>query len=1117
MADSFQPDTVDSFRPDSFEPDGPSKKPIIPTTAPRTETVATENTPPSVPQVAQQDSFQPDSFTPDTPSKSSSLTTEFVKPDESAAIAARHGMDPQKLQDIAPYFGINLLGSDKASIGEAAKFGAKSAVGEIGSGPMLGAPQFAYKKLALTENERKAVDELRALSHERLSTLSASTEFGRQIVAPAVGIPSVLGKLDKGASLARKALGAGERIAGGAAVGGAAGYMNSPEGKEVEGAQTGAALGGAIGSAAEVVGLALGRYAGKSEREANAIRGQQAEITKAQEQIAQDTAHSEDIIAEHVFTPEERRKPLTPEEANTIVKEQVEPRAVAEYAIVGGKEGPPAPTQLAEDVINSRRAEFQEQLGGKDILEHASRQGEEATVNSYQEFVKYKQAERAIDAMDHGARDQPGFWTGLVNKLSDNQYALRRLDDKYGIDSEAVLRELNKAKNRLTFARKDTRQALEDIHREAVSSKTDEAIQGTTRIYDALDTGNVASLSPEEQGIAQKFQKYFQDRREYANGLVQAKDPGIAPLSIPKQENYVPHVALPTHEIIPLVEAKLPLAIQEASQYLERPIHSLADLSEKELAFLAKAKGEISDLMGFAKWADSSAKVTDGASLARELDAKLHSSQGQVALESRARAAMERTGDMPSFILQKNLYKLADTWAHNTFNHLFLRRGLERMQYEADKLRKFGATKEAEYIDTIIRDTLGIRPGTAAEGFLRANITLQRSIDPLIQKYGPTSPTGLALNAVKNTPDIMYGLMRNIYGNLLGAGNMYAALQNLVTGFTRLAPELGTRYGYITVVRGMAKAALNFNEYYKLAEHIGNVPAGFGREGEAALAEGLFRSKAFNLSKEGYAKLSEWGMKLFETSEKFNRVLAIASSDMMAADIAHGSPIALASLQKLPVTIQRRILSARGDQEANALLLSQYLNDTTQFNYNRSSLFEFGRTLGPVLSTFSKWPTAILGEAAYTYRSHGLGAGTLRNMERLVVPFSMLAVMQYGLQKVMHADSPADMPDRAKKFLGSNGLTAMSPVGALSKFATGEIFSPPAVDLLVKQLIIPAFKGEGGAVLKGLDTALHNYAPGAGFIRFLTDDMVTYLTGHKPEGSTFTERTVEGARKLGIK
>lgn len=1035
------------------------------------------------------------------------VSSDFVNPEEAQQVATKFGVDAKKLTDIAPYHGVNLAGGQPGDVAGAAKFGAKSIAGEIGSGVMLGAPQFAYRKLVLSENERHALDALKHLSDEKESRLGGATEFTRQLAAPVVGLPKLLPKA------AGKLAHAAENIAGGSAVGSAAGAMNSDEGQESKGAKQGAVLGAALATGGVALGGILGHYAGKSEKEANAIRGQQAEITKAQDEIAANTAHSEDIIAEHVFTPEERRRPLSPDEARTIVEEQVSPKAVREYEQVEGREGPPSPTQLAEDIINTRRKEFTEALEA-DPLEHASRQGDEATVNSYNEFVKYKHAERAIDSMDHGARDQPGFWTGVVNKLSDNQYALRRLDDKYGIDSEAVLRELNKAKNRLTFARRDTRKQLDDIHQFALANKTDGSVVNSNRVYDALNTGDMSRLTAAERETAEKFSQYFVHGRDYVNGVVQGKDPGVAPLNIPNRENYVPHVALPTHEIIPLVEAKLPLALQEASQYLERPVHSLADLSEKEIVFLQKAKGEISDLVNFAKWADSSAAVKDGASLVRELDAKLHTAQGNVALESRARAALERTGDMPDFILQKNLYKLADTWAHNTYNHLFLRSSLEKLGYEADKLRKFGASKEAEYIDTILRDTLGIRPGTAAEGFLRANTTLQRSLDPLIQKYGESSPTGLALTAVKNTPDIMYGVMRNIYGNLLGAGNMYAATQNLVTGFTRLAPELGGKYGYVTVMRGVVRTLLNFDHYYKLAESIGNVPASFGREGEAAIAEGMFRSRAFTLPKEAYMRLSEWGMKLFETSEKFNRALTLSTSEMIAADLAHGSQAAMSSLAKYPESIQRRVRANMKDQEGNARLLSEYLNDTTQFNYNRSSLFEFGRTLGPVLSTFSKWPTAILGEAAYTYRSHGLGRGTLRNMERLVTPFVLLAAVQHGMQRAFHAQSPDEMPDRAKKFLGSSGLTGMAPIGAMGKFATGEIFSPPAIDLLMKQLIIPAFKGDSGGVMRGLDTALHNYAPGAGFVRFLTDDMVTYLTGHKPTGSTFTERTTEGIRKL---
>ena len=61
----------------------------------------------------------------------------------------------------------------------------------------------------------------------------------------------------------------------------------------------------------------------------------------------------------------------------------------------------------------------------------------------------------------------------------------------------------------------------------------------------------------------------------------------------------------------------------------------------------------------------------------------------------------------------------------------------------------------------------------------------------------------------------------------------------------------------------------------------------------------------------------------------------------------------------------------------------------------------------------------------------------------------------------------------------------------------------------MQDIIIPVSKAEGLAVAKGLDRAAFTYMPGAGFIKFITDDIPTFVTGRRPEGSTQTERSLQ--------
>jgi hypothetical protein len=257
-------------------------------------------------------------------------------------------------------------------------------------------------------------------------------------------------------------------------------------------------------------------------------------------------------------------------------------------------------------------------------------------------------------------------------------------------------------------------------------------------------------------------------------------------------------------------------------------------------------------------------------------------------------------------------------------------------------------------------------------------------------------------------------------------------------------------------------------------------------------------------------------MMLFQKGEELNRAVTIGTAKAMAGDLLKNSSMAWKAVNNFPVSVRKQIKAAvdAGDQVQTFQTVAKYLNDTAQFNYNRSSLFEFGRTMGPILSTFSKWPTAIAGELLYELRSKGAMAGAARSLERLVVPFAGLAAMDAMLFGGGAGMGKMEIPDRIKKLTGAGGIEHVAPIGALKEFTGGKIFSPPAVDVAMKGLITPALEGNPAKLGHGLDTLLYNYTPGSGLVRFLTDDLVTYATGNRPEGSTFVERTASGLNQI---
>lgn len=1025
-------------------------------------------------------------------------------------IGQKYGVDPTELRNLAPYYQIkmNLEPNESkfpGSIVPAVEQGLKETAGTAGASLGLNIPQFIYKKLQNIPMQY-ALDELQDIASNQHNIIEKAAQL---TVAPVAGLP------------AKTALG---RIAGNAAIGATAGAAGSSEGNELQGAESGAVLGGGLGVAGEGLG-ALAKKLGTNGVENELAARRQVDIGKGQQEVAQRTADSEKILEDIGFG---QKTALTNEDIDKLVNQQlgeenlskmldpstdegqlmrskVEKSRPMEVKTIGYENA--IKRDLADDIVDSRITDFAEDLTGKkqkqlpdainDVEEFAKRQGTEATLNRYRDFLGTQQASKYLEESGAKMYNQPNFIGKAANFISDNQYVLRHIDDKLGTNSEGIVSQLNKDYSRSTYALDNFRKQQEQLFQGARKLGTDAEITSNPRLYNALDTGNIASLTPNEQETVSKFKQYFDGVLGFSNKLVQEKDPRISPLSIPIQENYVPHMLKTSPEMLSMIEKKL-TAVEPQLQQMGNKLNL--------------ANQDIQDLVNTVKMFNNNEVKTPQELITRVKDL-IYSRDGKVALETAARAAQERTGEIPDYLLEKNLYKLADKYTANTLRHLYLRNGIDKLRYEAQKMEKAGADIDATYVQNLIRDIMGVRKGTAAEAFLQTKIAGMRKLDQMIDQVGKDSVRGGILTAAKAIPDMMYALTRQIYPNVLGYFNLRAVLQNATAGFTKLAPELGSRYGYTTTLRSGMYTIANFGRLIQKARQLGNFPAEFTRKGEQAVAEGIRRSALYHIPAAALEGMGKAGMALYQKSEEFNRALVLSVGEVMAQDLAKGSPAALGALKRFPEPVRNFALSNRNNPTAVAEVIGKHLNDTTQYNYNRISLAEFGRTLGPLFSAFSKWPTATAGDMIYNFRNRGILGGTTRNVEKYVVPLVLLQALDYiAGERMGDKDS---LSDTQKHIMGSHGLSQSAPIGSASGFLNGQVFTPPAIDALTQALIVPVMKGNTGSLEQGGASILKNFAPGAGLFRFITDDLVTYASGSTPEGSDFIEKTGEGIKKLG--
>lgn len=1038
------------------------------------------------------------------------LVPQQITGDELQEIAQKHGVSSQDLREALPYFGGLPQDARLSDI-------AKGAVGFAGEAA-LGVPQKLYK-LGQNQQYQNALDDLQDLAQARKSY----AQLGAELLTPGVAI----GKGAKTLVQAAKA---------GAATGAIAGAAGARSGQEIQGAAIGAGLGAGLGSAAHGVAQFLESRAAKAatpiEKDVaeGVIRNNQADIEKGTEELLAARRASNEDLEKIIRGQSEMDQPA----AQRIVKEQLDQESVQKFMNPATEEGQvirdrilrtkPDEVQslgmeraiereLASGQVERKVRDLAEQVSGErpksldeatDALkEYASRQGGPAAL--IDRFRNMQRTQAALETIDnHGihATKQAGFWGRATNFLSDAQYVLRDIDEKYRVGAEDIHRELNRNYNRSTFARQAFRNKLDDIYKS--NKPIDNTIVSTDRIYNALDSGNLAGLTPQEAKAAQEFHNYFDEGLTFVNGLVKQSDKDITPLSIPKRENYVPHMLKDTPELIRSFETKKDAILQKAGvqdfAQIPKPIFNQLVLGDKDTQDL------LSGLMLF-----DAKPIKSSQDLSSRFKERLYSRDGRISIETKARAALEREGVIPDFLKEKNLFKLADRWAGNTLRHLYLRQPVEKLGALSKVLTRAGADVESKYVSNLAQDLMGIRKGTAAESYVQSKVQWQTGIDRLIEKSGGRDTTsGGFLTAVKAIPEMMEALTRQVYPNLLGLSPR-AMIMNSTQLMTKTIPELGQEYGNIVALRAGANTAMNFKKQLARVDALGLAPAEFVAAGQRAITDGIRRTALYNIPASAIRGMGEAAMALYTRLDAVNRALTLSMADTMIYDLGRGSKLAERSLLKMPTSVRKSVSNniTTGNTDEATRTLAEYLNASTQYNYNRASMSEWGRTMGPLFSTFSKWPTATVGDIVETFRSRGLLGGAVRNAEKYVAPLALLS----GVGYLIHG-SKDEMSDRSKKLFGASGLRQAAPIGNLEGIIKGDFFTPPAIDAVIKGFVVPAMEGNEGKLTKGLTESIQNFTPGSVYVRFLTDDLVTLLKGQRPEGSNFLERSYSGAQEL---
>lgn len=651
--------------------------------------------------------------------------------------------------------------------------------------------------------------------------------------------------------------------------------------------------------------------------------------------------------------------------------------------------------------------------------------------------------------------------------ISDAQFVYDKIDNKWGTTLQPTLNELSQGYNLYTHEIASLGKEIKPL-RQALRKST----LSSEDIFNHLNYNSpIKPQTTADKEAIELTKKIFADLKDRANDL-----------GLPIQQLQKDGILSKNYIMNKTVEPAV------FKSRLNKRFKELADNGLENMT-LAEIKeipaGE--ELLAGLKLI-STKKIKNGADLARKYHFMLDNETLAKRIGTNADASFKRKGEIPDFLLEKDVLTLLNKWGANTFRHAYLREGMADLSKNAQILKTLDPSA-AKYIENHLKDITGV-----PRSFL-PKVT-QQAVDAfrtsMLTKADQTSSKVLAgaYKAAADAPELTRFMMNQIYPNFLGL-NPKATVRNLIQPYALTAADLiandpkaaarASKYAF----KGSLNAAANYGKLVKELEKKGWRPAAFTGEARDSLEKSILSSTPFRMTKEMLDNVTNKTMYFYEMSDTMNRATTLAMAKDITKDFLTKDQTAVSMVKKLPRGYQIKIARALedGNEEVIHDLIADSLLSRTQFNYNKIAMSELGRTLGPMFSVFSKWPTSVAGDIITKMKNDGKLKGATKSLIKYGGPFALLTLAD---QVMFEQGKPAT--PREKKLTGAGGFASWAPGTSIIPVVTGDIAAPPAI-----QTGTDFFKAlssnKPGELERWMKDTAQAYMPGAVFWRVMEKDI----------------------------
>lgn len=1020
------------------------------------------------------------------------LASEKVTDDEIAEIAAQTGTDPEKLKEYVNYFGVFREGEEgpaatgKALLGQAGKLA-------------FGIPQ-KIMKVAQDDKYEEALDILGALAGQKQSYF---LDVAGMLGGPNVAVGRAIRAIAPETGAVTKALaGAGEAIATGAT----AGVAQSEKGKELEGGLIGAG-GGAIISALPATARGIKKFTNWSDKKiqeglknirANSANIEEAYAKSLPERLPELNAKKA-ASRLNVRDPKEFTQQISDETAKALVGDDAIKKATTEgtaentlvLQLLGrGERDTVLEAEAAKALAFAKMKATSKELKrtfGESLTQLQKGRTPEDVSKLLDELDKTKFAMQAVAGKGFEKTFNPLERIGykLMSYLSDSKPFLQILDDRYGTNWELIADNASKKMNLVYGA--SVRKFAKDISDIATLTKDPARYR---QIVDEVESGN--PTSPEAQKIKQFFETVLADANEKGANIQQLKGKGYFPKLRKSPVEYIRSYR------------------QEADRLQEVHKIDFSDITDANLTKLMDAHPDIKSFI------DETLRVTDlNVPTATNVKQAFMIMNGDIArarqaLNLKAFATQQRSKtELPEWAREIDPAKAAQRWVTNTYKFLALKDELAQLNAAEQIAKKANDKVAAEYLRNLRQDWMGGRIDTLASWGKKQAEKWQINMDAAREKALKEGKTTLArwYEGAKDLPDMFTKAQNNVYTNALGLSPK-AAVQNLASFYTQNFPELG----HATSIYYTGKALPKLGKLIKngeLGDYVyrqGLLDRDWTAEAADVMAGNLRKSFARKMTSKAAEKYANVVMAAFKGSELTARAMTSLIAREIAEDMIPNPELRNKLVSGLKSGAYRRALQnalEKRDVEATKNILTTYMNSNNMYNYNKLNQAEFARSLGPMFSIFSKWPSMAIGVQMKDFLSGGgVTPAAIRSMRLLYLPYVTMYLADAVADRTV---KPLVGEQRAEATIGKKGLHGMMLVDATPTgvFERGGILASPAVraaNTVAKSIVSEDQLGER------FTTAFKNlastYVPVLPLVdRVMTRDIPKLIYNEKPERS----------------